>query len=215
MPVEGGSSFAPSSRRNALIASRLVVVESSVRPGRGLLAAGISGVNNKMAVKRIKPEAPTADNRWKMVDITMRRNGYAGHALIETLHTVQDVFGYIDDPSMRYVAQGLNLPLSKVYGVATFYHLFTLKPKGKHTCVVCTGTACYIKGAGELVDGIQQRYHVRTGQTTADGKLSVVSARCVGACGLAPAAVLNGTMLGKQTADELLDKIEKVLENES
>jgi len=93
--------------------------------------------------------------------------------------------------------------------------LFTLKPKGKHTCVVCTGTACYIKGAGELVDGIQQRYHVRTGQTTADGKLSVVNARCVGACGLAPAAVLDGTMLGKQTADELLGKIEKVLENES
>jgi bidirectional [NiFe] hydrogenase diaphorase subunit len=180
-----------------------------------MLAAGISGVNNKMAVKRIKPEAPTADNRWKMIDITMRRNGYAGHALIETLHTVQDVFGYIDDPSMRYVAQALNLPLSKVYGVATFYHLFTLKPKGKHTCVVCTGTACYIKGAGELVDGIQQRYHVRTGQTTADGKLSVVSARCVGACGLAPAAVLDGTMLGKQSADELLGKIEKVLENES
>ncbi len=180
-----------------------------------MLAAGISGVNNKMAVKRIKPEAPTADNRWKMIDITMRRNGYSGHALIETLHTVQDVFGYIDDPSMRYVAQALNLPLSKVYGVATFYHLFTLKPKGKHTCVVCTGTACYIKGSSDLVDGIQQRYHVRTGQTTTDGKLSVVNARCVGACGLAPAAVLDGAMLGKQTADELLDKIEKVLQHES
>ena len=145
-----------------------------------------------MSVKRIKPEAPTADNRWKMVDVTMRRSGYAGHALIETLHTVQDVFGYIDDPSMRYVAQALNLPLSKVYGVATFYHLFTLKPKGKHTCVICTGTACYIKGAGELVDGVQQRHHVRPGQTTPDGQLSVVSARCLGACGLAPAAVLDG-----------------------
>ncbi len=119
-----------------------------------------------MAVKRIKPEAPTTDNRWKMIDVTMRRNGYAGHALIETLHTVQDVFGYIDDPSMRYVAQALNLPLSKVYGVATFYHLFTLKPKGKHTCVICTGTACYIKGAGDLVDRVQQRHHVRPGQTT-------------------------------------------------
>lgn len=168
-----------------------------------------------MAVKRIKPESPTSDNRWKMVDVTMRRNGYAGHALIETLHTVQDVFGYIDDPSMRYVAQALNLPLSKVYGVATFYHLFTLKPKGKHACVICTGTACYIKGAGELVETIQQRYQVRPGQTTADSKLSVVSARCVGACGLAPAVVLNGTMLGKQTSDELLDKLERVLQDES
>jgi len=171
--------------------------------------------SEKMAVKRVKPEAPTADNRWKMIDVTMRRNGYAGHALIETLHTVQDVFGYIDDPSMRYVAQALNLPLSKVYGVATFYHLFTLKPKGKHTCVICTGTACYIKGAGELVDGVQQRHHVRPGQTTPDGQLSVVSARCLGACGLAPAAVLDGRVLANQTAEGLLDKIEKVLPHES
>lgn len=166
-------------------------------------------------MKRTKPEPPTADNRWKMVDVTMRRSGYAGHALIETLHTVQDVFGYIDDPSMRYVAEALNLPLSKVYGVATFYHLFTLKPKGKHTCVICTGTACYIKGAGELVDGVEQRYRVRPGQTTPDGQLSVVSARCLGACGLAPAAVLDGRVLANQTADELLDKIEKVLPHES
>ncbi|NLF68749.1 MAG: bidirectional hydrogenase complex protein HoxE [Candidatus Anammoximicrobium sp.] len=168
-----------------------------------------------MSVKRNKPEAPTADNRWKMVDVTMRRNGYSGHALIETLHTVQEVFGYIDDPSMRYVAEALNLPLSKVYGVATFYHLFTLKPKGKHTCVICTGTACYIKGAGELVEGVQQRYHVRPGQTTPDGQLSVVSARCLGACGLAPAAVLDGQVLANQTADGLLGKIEKVLQHES
>lgn len=167
-----------------------------------------------MAVKRIKPEPPTADKRWKMVEVTMRRNGYDGHSLIETLHTVQDVFGYIDDPAMCYVAQALGLPLSKVYGVATFYHLFTLKPKGQHTCVICTGTACYIKGAGDLVDAIGQRYHVRTGQTTTDGKLSVVSARCVGACGLAPAAVLNGAMLGKQSVNELLDKIGRVLEPE-
>ena len=168
-----------------------------------------------MAVKRIKPEAPTADNRWKMIDVTMRRNGYAGHALIETLHTVQDVFGYIDDPSMRYVAQALNLPLSKVYGVATFYHLFTLKPKGKHTCVVCTGTACYIKGAGELVDGIQQRYHVRTGQTDA-GRQAVGGQRALrGGVRLGPGRRPGRNVLGNQAADELLDKIEKVLEHES
>jgi bidirectional [NiFe] hydrogenase diaphorase subunit len=90
-----------------------------------------------------------------------------------------------------------------------------LKPKGKHTCVICTGTACYIKGAGELVDGVQQRHHVRPGQTTADGQLSVVSARCLGACGLAPAVVLDGQVLANQAADELLDKIEKVLQHES
>jgi bidirectional [NiFe] hydrogenase diaphorase subunit len=164
-----------------------------------------------MIARQVKPDPPSADKRWKLVDVTMRRNGFASHALIETLHSVQDAFGYLDDPSMKYVAQSLRLPLSKVYGVATFYHLFTLKPKGKHTCVVCTGTACYIKGAGKLVDGIEDKYGVRPGETTSDGELSVLSARCLGACGLAPAAVLDGVVLGNQGADGLLAKIEEVV----
>ncbi len=86
-----------------------------------------------MTVQFAKPKAPTDDKRWKMVDVTMRRNGYTHHALIETLHSVQDAFGFLDDDSMSYVAESLGLPLSKVYGVATFYHLFTLKPQGEHT----------------------------------------------------------------------------------
>jgi bidirectional [NiFe] hydrogenase diaphorase subunit len=164
-----------------------------------------------MAVKRVKPTPPSDDKRWKMVDVTMRRNGYAHHALIETLHTVQNAFGYLDDPAMKYVAESLNLPLSKVYGVATFYHLFTLKPKGEHTCVICTGTACYIKGAGDLLDALRQRYQVKPGDTTDDNKLSVLDARCIGACGLAPAAVLDGAVLGNQSSDDLLAKIEEVI----
>jgi bidirectional [NiFe] hydrogenase diaphorase subunit len=168
-----------------------------------------------MAIKRAKPAAPSDDKRWKLIDVTMRRNGYASHALIETLHSVQDAFGYLDEPSMGYVARALNLPLSKVYGVATFYHLFTLKPKGKHTCVICTGTACYIKGAGDLVDGLKDEYDVSLGETTADKELSVLSARCVGACGLAPAVVLDGKMLGNQKMEDLTDNIQKVVGNAS
>ncbi|MAT68117.1 MAG: hydrogenase HoxE [Planctomycetaceae bacterium] len=155
---------------------------------------------------------PDDDKRWKIIDVTMRRNGYSGHALIETLHKVQDCFGFLDDVALRYVARSLRLPLSKVYGVATFYHLFTLKPQGEHTCVICTGTACYIKGANDLVDGVHERYHAKPGQTTGDHKLSVLSARCLGACGLAPAAVVDGKMLGKQAADALLAEIEKAIE---
>jgi bidirectional [NiFe] hydrogenase diaphorase subunit len=158
-----------------------------------------------------KPDPPSSDKRWKLVDVAMRRNGYAGHALLETLHTVQNCFGYLDKASLRYVARCLGLPPSKVYGVATFYHLFTLEPKGEHTCVVCTGTACYIKHADALLDAINQHYHVHTGETTKDRKLSVLSARCLGACGLAPAAVLDGNVLGKQTPAELLSKLEEVL----
>jgi bidirectional [NiFe] hydrogenase diaphorase subunit len=156
------------------------------------------------------PAPPSDDKRWKLVNATMRRNGYAGHALIESLHSVQDAFGYLDDNAMRFVAESLDLPLSKVFGVATFYHLFMLKPKGRHACVVCTGTACYIKGAGELIDGIEQRYGVAFGETTEDNALSLLSARCVGACGLAPAVVVDGEVLGKQSSDVLLSRLEEL-----
>jgi len=163
-----------------------------------------------MTAQLVKPQPPSDDKRWKMVDVTMRRNGYASHALIETLHRVQGLFGYLDEPAMQYVAESLSLPLSKVYGVATFYHLFSLKPQGKHTCVVCTGTACYIKGADQLIDAVREKYDVAVGDTTGDGELSLIAARCIGACGLAPAAVLDGTVLGNLGVDDMLAAIEKV-----
>ena len=81
----------------------------------------------------------------------MRRHGYSRNALIETLHTVQSSFGFLDDDAIRFVAKSLRVPLSQAYGVVTFYHYFSLKPPGKHTCTICTGTACYIKGADKLV----------------------------------------------------------------
>jgi bidirectional [NiFe] hydrogenase diaphorase subunit len=164
-----------------------------------------------MAFATVKPAVPSDDKRWKLVDVTMRRSGHAGHALIETLHQVQSAFGYLDTTSMAYVAESLSLPYSKVYGVATFYHLFTLKPQGRHTCVICTGTACYIKGAGELTAAIDRQYGVQTGNTTEDGELSVLAARCLGACGLAPAAVVDGTVLGNQSADQLLARLSDVI----
>ena len=166
-----------------------------------------------MTLQMAKPAPPNDDKRWKMVEVTMRRSGYAGHALIETLHRVQGLFGYLDESAMTFVAESLGVPLSKVYGVATFYHLFSLKPQGKHTCVVCTGTACYIKGAGELVDGLRQQYGVELGHTTADRELSAVGARCIGACGLAPAAVVDGEVMGNVSVAQLLAKIEKVKSN--
>src|ERR1700690_2917394 len=103
-----------------------------------------------------KPSPPSADNRWKLVDAAMRRLGYEPHALIETLHAVQESFGYLDDVSLKYVALSLHVPFSRVYGVATFYHLFTMRPPGKHTCVVCLGTACYIRGAQAIIDRVSQ-----------------------------------------------------------
>jgi len=145
----------------------------------------------------------------------MRRNGYAEHALIEALHGVQDAFGYLDEDAMTFVADSLDLPLSKVYGVATFYHLFMLKPKGRHTCVVCTGTACYIKGAGALIEGMQQRFDITPGETTTDKALSVMSARCVGACGLAPAVVIDGNVAGKLSTEQLISRIDARIAEET
>lgn len=161
-----------------------------------------------MTLAPARPPLPSDDPRWKLVNTTMRRNGYAGHALIETLHSVQDAFGYLDETALRFVAASLDLPLSKVYGVATFYHIFTLKPPGRHTCVVCTGTACYIKGATGLLDEIRARFGLRPGETSEDGELSLLTARCVGACGLAPAVVLDGEVIGKQTPETLLARLE-------
>jgi len=137
----------------------------------------------------------------------MRRHGFAGQSLIETLHTAQQAFAYLDEDALRYVAASLHLPLSKVLGVATFYNHFTLKPGGKHTCVVCTGTACYIKGSGELLKALEKGYGVKVGGTTKDGELSVLQARCIGACGLAPAVVIDGAIHGKMTEHEMMTRV--------
>ena len=160
-----------------------------------------------MQANRPSVPPPTDDKRWKLVDGTMRRHGYESYALIEVLHTVQEAFGFLDETAMRFVAQSLRLPLSKVYGVATFYHFFSLKPQGEHTCVICMGTACYIKGAANLIKTVEEVAHVKPGETTDDKKLSVVSARCLGSCGLAPAVVFDGEVTGKLGPEEVKSRI--------
>ena len=162
-----------------------------------------------------RPDPPSDDRRWKMIDAAMRRMGYEGRALIETLHTVQEAFGYLTKEALDYVAKSLQLPPSKVYGVATFYHFFTLKPQGEHVCVLCMGTACYIKGAGDIADAIKDEFDVEPGETTEDGKVSVLSARCLGACSLAPAASFDGAVAGNLTPEETVDRIKAWTENES
>src|ERR1700749_2212797 len=132
-----------------------------------------------------KPYPPNQDKRWKLVDATIRRQGQQARGLIETLHTVQEAFGYLDEQALRYVAMSLRVPLSRAYGVATFYHFFTLKPAGEHTCVICLGTACYIKGGQQLLATVQHELNVKPGDTTADGEVSLLTARCLGSCGLA------------------------------
>ena len=160
-----------------------------------------------MAAYVAKPVAPNQDKRWKLVDATMRRTGQQSRGLIETLHTVQEAFGYLDESALRYVAMSLRVPLSRAYGVATFYHFFTLKPPGEHTCVICLGTACYIKGAPQLMDAMDKHLSLHAGETTADGKVSLLTARCLGSCGLAPAVVYDQEVAGKVTAPSLREHV--------
>jgi bidirectional [NiFe] hydrogenase diaphorase subunit len=156
-----------------------------------------------MLLRTPKVEPPSDDKRWRIVEATMRRNGYERNALIETLHTVQESFGFLDEPSLRYVAGMLKVPLSQVYGVSTFYHLFSLKPAGDHTCVMCTGTACYIKGGAKMMNEIVETYDLHAGETTEDGRVSLLTARCLGSCGLAPVGVFDGEVVGKLNSDSL------------
>ncbi len=162
-----------------------------------------------------KSTPPSLDKRWRLVDATMRRLGNHSRGLIETLHTVQETFGYLDEGALRYVAISLRVPLSRAYGVATFYQFFTLKPAGEHTCVVCMGTACYIKGAPQLLSAMQRDLEIKPGETTADGKVSLLTARCLGSCGLAPAVVYDHEVAGKVSSTDLRDRIKKWARNDS
>src|ERR1700730_16886431 len=103
---------------------------------------------------------PSGDKRFKILDTTLKRCQFQQDALIEVLHKAQELFGYLEMDVLLYVARGLKLPPSRVYGVATFYHLFTLKPPGEHACVVCMGTACFVKGADKLLATVEQLTHL-------------------------------------------------------
>jgi bidirectional [NiFe] hydrogenase diaphorase subunit len=155
--------------------------------------------------RKAAAEHPSGDDRFKMLDATMKRHRFAPDALIEVLHTAQELFGFLQPDLLFYIAHALELPPSRVYGVATFYRFFSFVPKGEHTCVVCTGTACYVKGADRLLAAIEERVGTVPGKTTADGRVSLQTARCLGTCGLAPVVVFDGRAAGNQSPETALE----------
>ena len=152
------------------------------------------------------------DPRMKLVERAMKRLQYQPDALIEVLHTAQESFGYLSADLLAHVAARLKLPESQVFGVATFYHFFTLRPKGEHSCIVCTGTACYVKGANEIVAALEGELGIQAGQTTTDGKLSLGTARCLGNCTLAPLVTLDDRVCGPETVAGTVAKVREMLE---
>ena len=134
----------------------------------------------------------------------MSRHQYSGSALIQVLHTAQELFGYLSPELLSTIAHKLRLPPSRVLGVASFYHFFSLEPKGEHTFVVCLGTACYVAGALGLVETLERRCAGH------ESKVSVQTARCIGSCGLAPVVIADDRILArisKQTLNTELDKV--------
>ena len=162
-------------------------------------------------MKIAKPALPSQDKRWKIVDAKMRRYGYQGNALIESLHAVQQSFGYLDKEALKFLAGALHVPPSKVYGVATFYNFFNLKPQGVHTCIICLGTACYVKGGDKVLAAMEQCSGIKSGETTADKQLSLLTARCIGACAIGPAVVYDGVVAGHQTPEQAVAKLKGLL----
>ena len=135
--------------------------------------------------------------------------GHEPGALMPTLQKAQEIYGYLPIEVQTMVAVGLSIPLTEVYGVATFYAQFSLYPKGQYRISVCLGTACYVKGAGEVFDRLSQELGIKGGECTPDGKFSLEECRCLGACGLAPVMKINGEVYGRLTPDMIPDILAK------
>ena len=126
--------------------------------------------------------------------------------VMTVMQKAQDIYGYLPIEVQEMIAEGMGVPLEKVYGVATFYAQFALSPKGEHNVSVCLGTACYVKGSGDILDKFKEKLGIDVGECTPDGKFSLEACRCLGACGLAPVLTVNGEVYGRLTTDDV-DKI--------
>ena len=123
--------------------------------------------------------------------------------LMKVMQDAQEIYGYLPLEVQTMIAEGMDIPLEKVYGVATFYAQFSLSPKGKYNISVCLGTACYVKGAGDLMDKFSELLGIGAEECTADGKFSLTACRCIGACGLAPVLTVNEEVYGRLVVDDV------------
>ena len=138
-------------------------------------------------------------------------HNYQESALLEILHRAQEIYGYLDKDLLMDVAGSLNIPPSHVYGVTTFYSFFKLRKPGEHIVTGCLGTACYVKGVEKIIEAIEYEFNLKRGGSTADGKLSLLITRCIGACAMAPNIVIDDEVIGKATEEIVIEKIKNVL----
>ena len=153
----------------------------------------------------------TVEQEEKLQAVIEKYKGTDG-ALIPVLHEAQEIFGYLPIEVQKMISDGLDVPMSEIYGVVTFYTQFSIYPKGKYNIGVCLGTACYVKGSGDIIDRIKERLGVEVGQCTDDGKFSLEATRCIGACGLAPVLTVNEDVYGRLTVDDVDDILAKYMD---
>ena len=152
--------------------------------------------------KTTVPFQGTAEQEEKLKALIAKYKEVPG-ALMPVLQQAQGIYGYLPIEVQQMIAEGLNIPLAEVYGVVTFYSQFTLNPKGKYEISVCMGTACYVKGAGDLIDRITHILGIEPGEVTPDGKFSLTNTRCIGACGLAPVMTVNDDVYGRLKPEDI------------
>lgn len=152
-----------------------------------------------------------ADNlMYKKLQMVLAEKKTLQDPLIEILHAAQEIFGYLPLQVQEYIAEALKIPVSRVYGVVTFYNFFSMEPRGKNVINVCTGTACFVKGAARLIQMFEEELNLKIGETTEDGLFTLTSVRCVGACSLAPVFTIGEETFGRIDSRK---KIKKILQN--
>ena len=156
-----------------------------------------------MSTATCKCGGTLTDDRWMKLDQIIERHRGKRGALIPILHEAQELFGCLSEDVQLRVAESLGISPAEIYGIATFYSFFTLQPRGKHKIAVCLGTACYVRGASEILSALKKELQVEVNGTTSDGKFSLEVVRCLGACGLAPVMMIGDNVYGRVKPDEV------------
>lgn len=154
------------------------------------------------------PFKGTAEQEAKLMQV-IEDHKHDKSNLMVVMQKAQDIYGYLPMEVQEMISEGMEVPLEKIYGVATFYAQFSLSPKGKYNISVCLGTACYVKGSGDLFDKLSERLGIGADECTPDGKFSLEACRCIGACGLAPVLTINEDVYGRLTVDDIDDILAK------
>ncbi|MGD6853130.1 MAG: NAD(P)H-dependent oxidoreductase subunit E [Candidatus Bathyarchaeia archaeon] len=151
------------------------------------------------------------DKRRATFERTLKEFNYERSALLEVLHRAQEIYGYLDKDLLAEISERLKVPASAVYGVTTFYSYFKLRKPGEHVVTGCLGTACYVKSVEQIMQAIEEEFHLKRGGSTEDGKLSLLQTRCIGACAMAPNISVDDVVIGKATKEAVIQKIKEAL----